>query len=72
MLFWTYVVPVVPVVVVFDGLVSSLRTRKRGEILALIEEVEGWKGEGWRFESGRARHTWPCGEVSWFVGTKEG
>lgn len=74
-LFFTYVVPVVPFVVVFDGLVSCLRTRTRGEVLRLMDEVEGvdegWR-VGWRFESGRGVHTWPGGEVSWFVGVKEG
>ncbi|KAI4193076.1 MAG: hypothetical protein LQ348_002976 [Seirophora lacunosa] len=68
-LFFTYAVPLVPLVVVLDGLVSCLRTRTPGEILALMEGVEGM--EGWRFESGREAHTWPAGEVSWFVGIKE-
>ncbi|KAL8659776.1 MAG: hypothetical protein Q9202_006951 [Teloschistes flavicans] len=74
-LFFTYVIPIVPAVVVFDGLVSCLRMRDRGEILKLIEECDGreprgWR-EGWRFESGRAYHTWPIGEATWFVGIKE-
>ncbi|KAI4205544.1 MAG: hypothetical protein LQ350_000323 [Teloschistes chrysophthalmus] len=74
-LFFTYIIPIVPVVVVFDGLVSCMRMRDRGEILRLIEECDaregrGWR-EGWRFESGRAWHTWPIGEATWFVGIKE-
>ncbi|KAL8691362.1 MAG: hypothetical protein Q9218_003406 [Villophora microphyllina] len=74
-LFFTYVIPIVPAVVVFDGLVSCLRMRSRGEILQLIEECDGkeprgWR-QGWRFESGRAYHTWPIGEATWFVGIKE-
>ncbi|KAI4108292.1 MAG: hypothetical protein L6R37_001165 [Teloschistes peruensis] len=74
-LFFTYIIPVVPAVVVFDGLVSCMRMRDRGEILRLIEECDGgeergWR-EGWRFESGRAYHTWPIGEATWFVGIKE-
>ncbi|KAI4226579.1 MAG: hypothetical protein L6R36_003064 [Xanthoria steineri] len=74
-LFWTYVVPVAPTVVVLDGIVSCLRTRERGEILRLLDEVEGVDGDwrvGWRFESGRGRHTWPFGEATWFVGVKDG
>ncbi len=73
-LFWTYVVPVVPSVVVLDGLVSCLRTRGRGEILRLMDEVEGVEADwrvGWRFESGKVRHTWPFGEATWFVGIKD-
>ncbi|KAL8753482.1 MAG: hypothetical protein Q9184_005409 [Pyrenodesmia sp. 2 TL-2023] len=67
-LFWSYVIPVVPIVVVLDGLVSALRTRTREELLALMDEKER---EGWRFESGAAVHTWPMGEATWFVGIKE-
>ncbi|MCJ1457096.1 hypothetical protein MMC28_007462 [Mycoblastus sanguinarius] len=69
-LFWTYVLPVVPAVVVFDGLVSCLRTRRAGEVMELVEKVGG--GRGWRFESGRSMHTWPGGTMSWFIGVKEG
>ncbi|KAL8907426.1 MAG: hypothetical protein Q9207_001396 [Kuettlingeria erythrocarpa] len=68
-LFWSYVVPVVPVVVVLDGLVSALRTRTTEELLALMDDEER---EGWRFESGAAMHTWPTGEATWFVGIREG
>ncbi|KAL8775220.1 MAG: hypothetical protein Q9209_000226 [Squamulea sp. 1 TL-2023] len=74
-LFWSYVFPVAPSVVVLDGLVSCLRTRTRGEIIRLMDEVEGVPGDwrvGWRFESGRRRHTWPFGEATWFVGIKDG
>ncbi len=39
-----------------------------------MDEVEGvpedWR-VGWRFESGSRRHTWPCGEATWFVGIKD-
>ncbi|KAL8920814.1 MAG: hypothetical protein Q9172_004320 [Xanthocarpia lactea] len=73
-LFWSYVFPVAPSIVVLDGLVSCLRTRTRAEILKLMDEVEGvpedWR-VGWRFESGSRRHTWPCGEATWFVGIKD-
>ncbi|KAL8800624.1 MAG: hypothetical protein Q9182_005037 [Xanthomendoza sp. 2 TL-2023] len=74
-LFWTYVVPVIPTVVVLDGLVSALRTRNRGDIIRLMDEVrdvpERWR-VGWRFESGKGVHTWPVGEANWFVGVKDG
>lgn len=69
-LFWTYIIPVVPFVVVYDGLVSCLRTRRDGEVLALMRQVGGW--EGWRVESGSEVHTWPGGRLQWFVGVKEG
>ncbi|KZF19829.1 hypothetical protein L228DRAFT_250256 [Xylona heveae TC161] len=36
MLFFTYLVPVIPVVLVFDGVVSSLRTRTLEEVVDLV------------------------------------
>lgn len=72
-LFWTYVIPVVPFVIVFDGLVSCLRTRRKGEIMDLIRRADGGKGlvHGWRFEAGGEVHTWPTGTMQYFVGIKE-
>lgn len=69
-LFWTYVVPVIPFVVVFDGVVSCLRTRREGEVRALIART-GRGVEGWRFETGREVHTWPMGTMQYFIGIKE-
>ena len=68
-LFFTYVVPIIPFVLVFDGYVSSLRTRSTQEILRLM----GNKGDvkGWRFGSGSECHTYPTGEMTWFIGLKE-
>lgn len=64
-------VPIVPVVVVVDGWTSCLRTRTRGEILELMEGIEGVDRVGWKFESGSGVHSWPTGEATWFVGVKE-
>ncbi len=70
-LFWTYVIPVIPFVVVFDGLVSCLRTRREGEVRELIARTE--KGvDGWRFETGGEVHTWPMGTMRYFIGIKDG
>lgn len=71
-LFWTYVIPVVPIVVMLDGWVSAVRTRSGEEILALMKK--GGMGEemqGWRFEDGHRLHTWPTGVMRYFVGIKE-
>ena len=67
-LFFTYIIPVIPFVVVFDGYVSSLRTRTGEEILAMLER----KGpvEGWDFWTGNEFHTFPIGEMSYFIGLK--
>jgi hypothetical protein len=37
----TYVIPVLPVILVFDGIVSALRTRQFDEIISLIDDVLG-------------------------------
>ena len=73
-LFFTYVVPVVPFVVVYDGLVSCLRTRRENEVFALLRKAgAGIEGglEGWRFEVSEQVHTWPVGMISYFIGVKD-
>ena len=70
LLFWTYVIPVVPFVLVFDGVISCLRVRRRGEILGLIREC-GASMEGWRFETGWELHTRTGGAMNYFIGIKE-
>ncbi|KAI9706411.1 MAG: hypothetical protein M1836_003416 [Candelina mexicana] len=80
MLFYTYVIPIVPFIVVFDGFISALRTRTFGEVLTLVgrrwavTRSEGtnvaYAKEGWRFEAGEQLHSWPVGYMNWIVGTK--
>ena len=73
-LFWTYIIPVVPFVVVYDGIISCLRTRRDGEIMSLLREAakaEGRSLDEWRFETGRAVHTWPTGTMQYFIGIKQ-
>ena len=76
-------VPVVPAVVVFDGLVSCLRTRREGEVKELVRRVvaarereePGAGGElleGWRFEAGGEWHTYTGGSMQYFVGIRDG
>jgi hypothetical protein len=40
-LFWTYLVPVVPVAIMFDGVVSCLRIYTPDELMAMAREVGG-------------------------------
>ena len=40
-LFWTYVVPIVPFVVLFDGVVSCLRTYRPRELREIIGKLKG-------------------------------
>jgi hypothetical protein len=49
-LFWTYVIPVVPLAVLFDGIVSCLRTYTPEELMALVARVPG--SESFHWEAG--------------------
>ena len=69
-LFFTYVIPIVPFVVVVDGYTSCLRTRERSEIEDLVEGL-GTEKNDWELRSGRSVHTWPIGELVWLIGTKK-
>jgi hypothetical protein len=46
---WTYVIPVIPFVLFFDGLVSCLRAYSLGE---LKEMTKGVSSQGYRWEIG--------------------
>lgn len=55
-LFFTYIVPVLPAVVTFDGLVSCLRVRTFGEVVTLLRGIEGPEvGEIQAVEDGEGR-----------------
>ncbi|OBT86893.1 hypothetical protein VE02_03853 [Pseudogymnoascus sp. 03VT05] len=69
-LFFTYIIPIIPFVVVFDGYVSSLRTRTAGELQSLLK-TSGGDMDGWSIRSGRDMHTEPLGYVTWVIGVKE-
>ena len=40
-LFWTYLIPIVPIVVLFDGVVSCLRTYRPEELRKITEKITG-------------------------------
>ena len=62
-LFWTYLVPVIPLAVLFDGIVSCLRTYTPEELIALTEGIDGS-----RWEAGEQRPKGPV-PVTYLVGT---
>lgn len=68
-LFFTYILPIVPAVFAFDGLISSLRTRTPEEVLALVKK-SGVDADGWNIRYGRVYHAEPIGSVTWIIGTK--
>ncbi len=45
--FWTYLVPVVPFAVMFDGLVSCLRTYTPDELMTLVRRVDQHENYDW-------------------------
>lgn len=66
-MFWTYVVPAVPLAVLFDGIVSCLRTYTPPELLAMAREVPGSDRYDW--EAGVERiGGLPVG-VTYLIGT---
>ena len=50
-LFFTYLVPVVPLLVAWDGVVSALRTYTVAEVEAMIARVDGHETYGWEVQS---------------------
>jgi hypothetical protein len=71
MLVFMYLLPIVPFVVSFDGIISSLRTRTAEEIRTLIAECGGDAAVGWSFRDGAEWHTKPIGRMNWFVGMRD-
>ncbi|WVR03893.1 hypothetical protein IAU60_000892 [Kwoniella sp. DSM 27419] len=78
-LFFTYVIPLIPLILVIDGWTSVYRTRPVSHVLHLANlaslslQLEGEdKGleRDWKWEYGRERHTWPFGYMTWIVGRK--
>jgi hypothetical protein len=51
-LFWTYVIPAIPAVLLLDGLVSCLRTYEPDELRAMVEQLHG---PPYTWEIGRVR-----------------
>jgi hypothetical protein len=69
-LFFSYIIPVLPFVLVYDGLISSLRTRTPDEVEALLRTC-GADSKGWELRSGRDMHLWPAGYLSWVICVKK-
>ncbi|KAJ5051884.1 uncharacterized protein L3040_001647 [Drepanopeziza brunnea f. sp. 'multigermtubi'] len=69
-LFFTYIIPIIPFVLVFDGYVSSLRTRSAEEVQALMKQC-GASCDGWTVKNGQEQHTWPTGYMTWVIGIKK-
>jgi hypothetical protein len=53
-LFWTYVVPIIPLVLLFDGVVSCLRTYQPQELREIVEKLNA---AGYQWEIGQQSRT---------------
>ncbi|MDQ3010216.1 MAG: class I SAM-dependent methyltransferase [Acidobacteriota bacterium] len=51
-LFWTYLIPLLPLAITFDGIVSCLRTYTPDELRAMTEEIAA---EGYQWQIGQER-----------------
>ncbi|KAK3303230.1 uncharacterized protein B0T15DRAFT_401767 [Chaetomium strumarium] len=73
-LFFTYAVPILPFVLVFDGWMSCLRTRTPDEVEALLRTCGAEGGEKeiakWEVKSGSEMFMWPVGKVNWIICVK--
>ena len=74
-LLFTFLVPVVPFVLAFDGWVSCMRTRTGHEVNMMVEKAIEELGEAqtgqWKMQWGSELHTWPIGRMEWFVAVKQ-
>jgi hypothetical protein len=65
-LLWTYLIPVLPLAVLWDGIVSCLRVYDPEELDALVREVSGAERYSWR--SGRLPIPGTPGKATYLIG----
>ncbi|PTB44287.1 hypothetical protein M441DRAFT_44369 [Trichoderma asperellum CBS 433.97] len=63
---FSWLMPALPFVLVFDGIVSCLRTRTPNEIESLLRGC-GADTSSWEMRSGKCKFIWPCGYLSWVI-----
>ncbi|KAK3945679.1 hypothetical protein QBC46DRAFT_302907 [Diplogelasinospora grovesii] len=70
-LFFTYIVPILPFVLVFDGWMSALRTRTPDEVEVLLRTCGAGTPEEiskhWEVRSGKSMFLWPFGYLNWII-----
>ncbi len=64
-LFWTYVVPLLPLAVTFDGLVSNLRTYTPDELREMVEELDA---PDYEWDIGEAPIPHMAGRITYLIG----
>ena len=68
--FWTYVIPVIPFCIAFDGVGSNLRAYAPDELLELVSRVPGQEKFEW--QSGMAPGGVPGVSVTYLIGVPKG
>jgi hypothetical protein len=68
-LLWTYVIPVIPFVLLFDGIVSCLRTYRPQELNQLVEELEA---DEYHWETGTHWNTFCKLPITYLIGYPRG
>ncbi|RSM20337.1 hypothetical protein CDV31_000832 [Fusarium ambrosium] len=63
---FTWLIPIIPLVLICDGIVSSLRTREPEEVEMLLRSC-GADASGWEMRSGKEMFFWPCGHLNWVI-----
>ncbi|KKF97013.1 hypothetical protein CFO_g668 [Ceratocystis platani] len=68
-LFFTYVIPVLPFVIVFDGFMSVIRTRTTEEVELLLRTCGAKDAEDgkWVIENGTEQFVWPFASVNYIM-----
>jgi hypothetical protein len=65
----TWLVPVIPLMIGWDGLVSHLRSYTRSELLHMTAECNGGNGAAWQWDTGRLRAPRAGVVVNYLIGT---
>lgn len=67
----TYVVPLIPLAVTFDGIVSWIRGRTPEDILQLLKRSSNIDLTQWEIRSGTEQTIPPLGSLYWWMAVKK-
>ncbi|GJP98473.1 hypothetical protein CBS63078_3493 [Aspergillus niger] len=70
-LFFTYLLPFFPLLMLFDGWVSMMRCRTPDELHDLVRRSNAADMKNWEFRSGKSAVMYPVAYVHWFMGVKK-
>ncbi len=64
-LFWTFIIPIAPLVALWDGIISNFRTYSVRELEELIESINS---EGYKWETGVQKALLPGIQITYLLG----